>query len=91
MSTHELSYTVTYTPDAYYVEEIPPQINTPHYWTINSKATGKQVAFAFDENIAKTLCLALELIKAQVSGDSKKATQILRLIDRLSEPTLFKS
>lgn len=87
----ELTYTVTYAPDSYYVEEIAQTLTTPRYWTIDSKATGKQLAFAFDENTAKTLCLALELIKAQVCGDTKRAKQILTLIDRLAQPTLFKA
>jgi hypothetical protein len=86
-----LAYTVTYVPESYYVEEVQALTvaHGPVYWTINSKETGRQVAFAFDENMAKTICLSLELIRAQVHGDTKKATQILKLIDKLAQPTLF--
>lgn len=90
MSTHELTYTVTYVPESYYVAEREPILSAPRYWAIVCHETGRDVAFAFDDNIAKTICLSLELIRAQVNGDTKKATGILKLIDKLAEPTLFK-
>lgn len=90
MSTHELTYTVTYVPESYRVDDREPVLSAPRYFAIVSQETGRDVAFAFDENIAKTICLSLELIRAQVHGDSKKAKQILTLIDKLAQPTLFK-
>lgn len=87
-----IGYTVTYVPESYYVQEVSALTmgaNGPIYYVIISKETGAQVAFAFDDNIAKTICLSLELIRAQVNGDTKKATQILKLVDRLAQPTLF--
>lgn len=88
-----VTYNIQYQPDKYTVREhrsseVTP--GTPHYWSIVSEATGREVAFAFDEPTAKTICLAMELVRSQVYGDTKRATQLLRLIDKLSQGALFK-
>lgn len=88
-SQGSLEYVIRYTPENYAVQPVPTFIAGQQvtYYAIISKSTGNTVAFAFDENMARTVCLSLELIRAQVYGERSKVTQLMKLIDKLSSNT----
>ncbi len=83
-------YQISYTPERFYVapteavKDAAGNVIAPRYFAICSNQTRQPVAFAFDENFARTVCLALELVRCQLYGDKKKTTALLKLIEKLA-------
>lgn len=91
-----LQYTITFYPGRYYVcpmgqddRPIGPvqgkgQQQPIRYWAVVDETTRLSVAFAFDENSAKVICLALDFMNAQMQGDSAKVASIQGAIDKIA-------
>lgn len=78
-----LVYNVRYTPKKY---RVVPQFNgTHHFWGVCDTDSGAIALFAFEENIARTAALALEIVNAHVNGDMKEATELLRALERMRQ------
>jgi hypothetical protein len=84
-----ISYNIKFIPGNYYVKEIVPtrllNSNAPHYWAVMDAQNHSPVGFAFEENAARTICLAMELLTAQALGDKTKTMEVLRAVERIRQ------
>jgi hypothetical protein len=78
------AYQITYTPGKYYVA---PAVSSQgvKYWNVINEATRQPVAYAFTENESQSICLALDLLNAMVSGDRTRVRELGKLIDKLKQ------
>jgi hypothetical protein len=75
-----ISYAVTFHPGVYKVSRNP--VN-PHAWVIGREDTGRTVGFAFEENDAKHICLGLNVVHAQVTGNREYELELMRELEKL--------
>lgn len=80
-----IEYTIKFVPENYYVQSMGGTEGVPIYFVVIGAISRRPVAFAYDENTAKTICLALELVRSQVYGETAKARSILNLIDKFRD------
>jgi len=75
-----ISYAVTFSPGTYKIWKNP--VN-PHAFMIGNEDTGHTVGFAFEENDAKHICLALNVVHAQITGNRKYELELMRELEKL--------
>lgn len=54
-------------------------------WDIGREDNGTYIGFAFSENAAKHICLALNLVDAYIGGDTSAQTDLLKQLQRLRQ------
>ncbi len=79
-----LEYTIKYRPGKYYVAPSESSQGIPYYAVCSE--TGRPAAICPDANDARTICLALELIHAQVYGNRERVRDLMKLVDALAKP-----
>ena len=72
-------YNVRFLPGRYKV--LPP--GPVKAWQIGREDDGTIAGFAFEENEAKHICLALNLVDAYISGDTSAQREMLQALGKL--------
>lgn len=77
-----LAYRITYTPGKYFVI---PAVSSQgvKYFNIVNEQTRQPVGYAYAENDAQSICLALDMLNAMVAGDRTRVRELGKLIDKL--------
>ncbi len=60
-------------------------ITAPKTWVIGREDTGATIAFTFEEENAKHVCLALGLLDSFATGDRQAQGEFLRAFDKLKK------
>jgi hypothetical protein len=78
-----LVYRIAYQPADHFVS--PVTTTKIPYFAVVSDTTRRPIGFAFDENDAQTICLAMDLLTATVKGDRSRLRELSKLIDALNK------
>jgi hypothetical protein len=73
-------YSVKFAAGRYKV--LPPGAMIEKAWTIGRDDDGVIIGFAFEEEQAKHICLALNLVDAYIGGDTTSQRDILKALER---------
>jgi hypothetical protein len=84
MPNPDLSYTITFRAARYYAAAGESSQKVPFFYIVDDE-TRQPVAYAFNENMAKIICLALELVNARVTDDRAHERELGREIDKLKQ------
>jgi hypothetical protein len=52
-------------------------------WDIGTEDNGRYIGFAFSENDAKHICLALNLVDAYIGGNTSDQNELLKALQKL--------
>lgn len=74
-----LQYQVTFTPGQYKYAKNP---NDPHSYIIGREDDGRIIGFAFREEDAKHICLALNLVDHYICGNTGPQMDILKALEK---------
>lgn len=73
-------YSVKFKPGRYKIAPFPANRNV---WTIGREDDGVMIGFATSENDAKHICLALNLVEAQINGFDTETIALLKSLEKL--------
>jgi hypothetical protein len=75
-----LVYRVQFEPGRYLFRQ---NLVNPLIWDIGCTETGRFLAFAFTEDEAKHICLALNLVDAYIGGNTSDQSELLKALQKL--------
>lgn len=75
-----IKYKITYQPARYIVSPGTSSQGFKHFLVIDAE-TRQPVAWAFDENMAQTICLSLDMLGAMATGDRARVRDLGKMLD----------
>jgi len=81
----EPHYTVRFSPANYQLRETRAPDNSYVYWTIVDTHTGAEIGFSMNENSGKQIVLALDYLKAIITGDLSAQKEFMNALAKIRQ------